>query len=67
MNLCINKRIKPCCFNWPICLLKTIVVKSVNNLIVCKEDIMKLYNRDERADLPVFTPLKTVKNPGTYM
>ena len=30
-------------FNWPICLLKTIVVQSVDNLIVYKEGI-KFYN-----------------------
>ena len=32
--VCINWRTKPCHFNWPICRLKTIVVQSVNNLIV---------------------------------
>ena len=45
IKLCINKRIKPRCFNKPIYLLKTIVVQSVDNLIVCKDGIMKLYNR----------------------
>ena len=43
----------------------TIIVKSVNSLIVCKKDIMKLYNRVKGAELHVFTPLKIVQNPGT--
>ena len=50
INLCINKRIKPCCFNKPIYLLKAIVVKSVNNLIVRKDDIMKHYNGLNKRD-----------------
>ena len=49
-------------------VLKTIVVKSVNNLIVYLEAI-KFYNGGKTkgmkgVDLPVFTPLKAVKNPG---
>ena len=43
VKLCIDWRTKPCHFNWSICLLKTIVVQSVNNLIVYKEAI-NFYN-----------------------
>ena len=32
---------------------------------VYKDDIIKFYNGEMKgADLPVFTPLKAVKNPG---
>ena len=72
VNLYISCKTKPCHFNWSVCLLKTKVVQGASNLTVYKDDIMKLYNgiklRMNGADLPVFTPLKTVKNPGTlYM
>ena len=48
--------------NWHICLLKTIVVQSVNNLIVYKEGIQFYNGENKRDERSRYTCVHTFKS-----